>query len=481
MELALAFYPAGYWQTPDTCDIFLPLHGQAFLAGDRATSRVDLWNTITTADTPPRYFLRSAPERSSLLQDVKFQPGNSRLLSITTNIGRNRVYLLYQTKQVGTDLPSMQILRFNYDSHKNKLLDFYGELPIPLPQTSEVSEFIGQSYSEFISFLSTNPEVGGYRGRIPTATLFDKYNFMYIHDEYLYVIYPLTHPNIVLNNIPAVHQVMSVFNERTGEYLGTYLLGYPHGLGEAETAPILPLRTGVFMLDQHLIFCNEAVNIDTVGVPYKKAPSLYRIKSINSDYAEHFLPPARFFTFIAPIDIPQGYSWARPFHCELLFDTYRKQSVGSSTFSILGETEFNHVEADKDQLFLYGFSKNVVQQYAIDYIEWELLQLDGSWHPMNNLNIVPWEQGRIYPFRIRNRARATQLLAIQLTGVDTKFHFSLDGVNPTKSIIILKLNPQHTSNNLYLHSFSTSDDVVNPLMQTMQVNYTLNTRFDEED
>ena len=439
---ALAFHPQFSWEVPKACELFLPLTQTSLLTGERSTGQLALHEIVANSASDPHAYLRAAANAYKMGQFASFQPGKSRLIAVTLNAGRNRLYLLYFTEQVDTGMTALQVMRFHFDSSTNTIGDFYGELPLPLPETTPITEQPAKGWRDFINFLYVDPIHGGYKGQVVNRVELDKYFFMYVHDEYLYIFYLLYHSQVELNHVPALHQVMTVMHERTGQYLGSYLLTTPVGLEHQEYGETLTLRTGVCLLDQQLIFCNETVDTTKLGWPYLKTPSPLTIPHMPIGYQKYFAPPKRFFTMIPYSSFGTGYVWTRPFSYDWLFtDQYAEEKK----FSLLGEVEYEQVHIDKDQLKLYGVYGNKIQQYAIEYIEWYVLDADAAWRPASSLTLNPCMVDKAQEFRVGNRAQHTQLQNLQLRSLNPSIQFSADAVNYSALLNIGDLDPQQQS------------------------------------
>ncbi len=497
------------WHLRQDYDFILPLTPSAFLSGQHRSSNAlfKIWSIAERekADLTGDFDLLSpaTPVSSQIISyiDIKFPEAiadSGRILNITLNQGNNRLYVLQSVEQAKTAFHTLHVTRYHFDSHKKYVEKIWGEIPVPffynprLPDPENESaveayeDLIAsiRTYPQFINFIQSNLEYGGFRGEyLVEYEVFHKYHFMFLYNELIYVVYPVYNPLFKLQDTLPIYQAMSIFCEHTGVLKGTTLLTPPLGLPQynaAESAYGLVLRTGAFLLDQRLMFTCQQVPLDEVyaqtSIPpiASVSPSLFYTAGLDPVLQETFTyTPTTFFTNLPVESIPTGYSWTSPITYTARADRF---ILTPDYLNILANMDYDCISVDSSQRYLYGLKDHQVQQFLIEYVGIEIRHPHtGQWLLMSDLSFDSWPFQGSREFRLRNLARRSILHAIQLhVDASSPLRFSsVAGGAKTTALVLspIKLEPQRATLSGWLHDTRTTNTPWIP--QTIHSQYRL--------
>lgn len=254
----------------------------------------------------------------------------------------------------------------------------------------------------------------GFMGTSQQLPKLSKYCKLYQYKQYLLAMYP-----VYFEDYPLVYQMLSVLDSSTGRLVGAFCIGSVPAVDVVTGTA--PLKTNMWVLDGRLWFTSTPPYVfrnywELPAQSPKLVEALLNTGTVHDVWKDMYTTPEEtaptvYIEISDFLDLLGQYTIYSPLWLPV--------EEASTFMGLYNTTEFDALSPDLAGTFLYGVKENRLQEYRVDYLQFEI-QRGNSWIPIQGLTQYYWqviaETSAITTVRLINTSTNTHTQAIVITG-----------------------------------------------------------------
>ncbi len=432
----------------------------ALFAGS-ATSPTLQWYRFT--DTPAHLLSFHKFPRGN--KDTTLDQAQASLAALSISTDCSRLYGMMVGKYSNSEY-SIWLNAYEVDvvTGGTELTSAYIPLPLAIPKaySYKLSPFplsVGQAKASI--------EANGYMGVSSILPDLLQYCKVCQYKQYIFAMYP-----VYFEDFPMVYQILSVLDATTGRLVGAFCVGSVPAVGII-AGVATPLKTNMWVLDDRLWFTSVPPHAFSSywGLPTRseELTALWEAEGIVHDVWKDMYHTKE--ETASPVFIDMGAILDLLGHHTIYSPKWVPVTTAPNLMGNYNVTDFSALVPDLAGTFMYGVKGTRLQEYRIEYLQFETLQ-GGKWVPLQGLTYYYWQvlagNSAEMPLRVSNCSANTIITNITIKLPDT-IKIAVAGAVPQQNTLnIAKLIPDETVELVV----KVEDSITETFTDQVQVEYT---------